>query len=1004
MLVRLLGGVEVAGADGQWRTVPGKRGCVLAVLAVAAKAAVPTDQLVHRVWGDESADLAAGAAYPHITRLRASLTPSGAIIGRTSGGYVLDIGPDEVDLLAVRRLASRAREDSEAGRYPRALRTWREAAALLRGEALAGVDGAWADQVRQQFSAEARSILAERFRLELRFGRHLAVIDELLAAQARHPTSEALAEPLMLALYRSGRQTEALEVFARTVSRLREQLGIDPSASFRRLHRQILNQDEELSAPREVKLADGPPVVTQEGGFTPPAQLPAASRTFVGRESTVEALHRAVDRSPVLVVDGMPGVGKTAIAVHTATRLAERYPDGQLFIDLHGFSGDVPTVSPDDALVRMLRGLGAQDDQIPAGRDARSAELRTWLAGRRVLIVLDNARDSAQVRPLLPGSSDCLTIITSRRRMPELLESEPVSLDVLSPDEAVRVLVAAIDDPRRLTEDSAEAADIVEIAGRLPLAIRLIAARLRNRRHWTPGYLLERLRDRPVLDELSAQDSAVASAFTVSYTELDDEHRRMFRLLGLFPGQDFDTATAAVLAGVEPDRADRSMEALVDAHLLLSTTPGRYRFHDLLRHYAGTMAAEAEKPAEIEAARRRLFDAAATMLKHAIAFHDSYVGFYPRRVDPVAGLDSPWRTRLAATGWLRIEHGNLLAILGAANAQHADRHCIEIAAALTSYYTHFSIYGDVWRVAEWGLDSARRTGDLEGEGYFLNKLGGASVARGAIEAAERYYEQALVIRRRIGDARYIVGTLANFGLMYGRIGEIDRAVKLRAEAVEVAVDNGVTELEVIVRTNLSQSLGLQGRVAEVREQLERAQELLADSADVHATMRLVEHWGDLYRLEGRPAEAQRHHEQALERCRAEDEQVGQAVNLTEIAWDLIEQELWDEARTRANEAMEVLSDSDDSEMRAEILLALAEVGLARGETDDAVEQLRTVAGIARERPAASLLAHARWGLARAARSVGDEAAARRYAEQALTYYERQHFPRAEPTRRFLSGD
>lgn len=1003
MLVRLLGGVEIASDTQEWRTVPGKRGGVLAVLAMAERQPVPAEEVVYRVWGDAAVELGTSTVYPHITRLRAMLPSDEAAIIRSSRGYVLDIDPERVDLLAMRRLGAAARAEVEGGRIPRAVRTWRQATTLARGEALAGVDGDWAEQVRRQFGAELTSILTESFDCELRIGRHAAVVDELFAAVARYRDCEPLARLLVLALYRCGRQAEALEVFARTESRLREQLGIDPSASFRRLQRQVLNQDEAIAAPREVRVDEDTAIVAEPSGYVPPAQLPAPPRGFVGRETVVEQLTRVAEREPVLVVDGMPGVGKTAIAVHTAAKLAERYPDGQLYVELHGYSGDRAAVAPEDALARMLRGLGAVEEEIPASVDERSAELRTRLAGRRVLIVLDNALDAAQVQPLLPGHGGCLVIVTSRRRLPELLDSEPVTLEVLGSDEAVRLLVSAVGDPRRVAEDSTDVAEIVEAAGRLPLAIRLIAARLRNRRNWTAEFMVKRLRERAVLDELSAQDLAVAGAFTVSYNELAARVQRMFRLLGLYPGQDFDVEYAAALAGVALDVADRSLEELVDAHLLQCDEPGRYRFHDLMRHYAATLAIEAEPAAEVAAARRRLYDVVVTSLRHAIAHYGTHSSHYPKLVEPVGAPASRWRTQVDATGWLSSELANLRVMTRDALEHRMDRYCAEMAAALCSYLSFFNLDRDTESVARWGLESALRIADEECEGYFRNKHAVALAALGDFEGAERNYQQALVIRRKLGDLRSIAGTLLNLGLLYSVLGDWDRTIAVKSEAIETAVASGNTDQEVLYRIILANSLWHLGRTAETRAQLELADRLAAGSADEDTRFELVHRWGDLLRQEGDSVAAQLLHEQAVAYYRSSGQVIRLADCQLQIARDLIQQGKWDEARSAGDTAINILSDNDRPVLRADIQVVLVETCLQREAYDDAIELLRTAENVAREHRSVELAADVDWGLARVMRALGDEDNAVRHAEQALAYFSRFDMPQAGPIRDFLSS-
>lgn len=1002
MLVRLLGGVEIASDTDQWRTVPGKRGGVLAVLAVAAGQPVPADELAHRVWGDAAVELGTSAVYPHITRLRAMLPADGAVITRSGGGYVLGIAPEQIDLLDMRRQAAGARADAEAGRFPGAVRTWRQAAALVRGEALAGVDGDWARRVRRQFNAEVTSMLTERFDCELRLGRHAAVVDELLAVVTRHPNCEPLAELLMLALYRCGRQAEAIEVFVRTESRLRELLGIDASTSFRKLHRQVLNQDESIAAPREVKLAEEPPEVVPKGGYVPPAQLPAPPRGFVGREDAVADLMRGADRASVLVVDGMPGVGKTAIAVYTAAKLAEWYPDGQLYVELHGYSGDRAAVAPGDALARMLRGLGAAEEAVPAGLDERAGELRTRLAGRRVLIVLDNALDAAQVRPLLAGYDGCLTIVTSRRRLPELLDSEPVTLDVLEREEAVRLLVSAVGDPRRATEDSAGTTELVEAAGRLPLAVRLIAARLRNRRSWTTEFMLRRLRERAILDELSSQDINVAAAFSMSYAELDPGEQRMFRLLGLYPGQDFDVEFAAVLAGVDPDDADRVLEELVDAHLLHSDEPGRYRFHDLMRQFAVTIAAESETSQDLDAARRRLYDAAVVWLRDAVTLHAPHRSHFPTLVDPDEPPRSRCRTKAEAVAWIRTDLANLRAMTQDVLARRMDPHCAELAAALCDHLNHFRGDHEAERVAQWGLESSLRMSDERCESYFLTKHATALVALGDLEQAERQHKQALDVRRRLGDPRFIVHSLVNLSMLYAFTGEWSKVVELRGEAVDIAQANDLAELA-YVRLRYSYVLCEVGETAEAGRQLEQVEALLAETEGTeHMRMVITTNWGIIRRREGRPGDALPLDLRALEFFRSQEDVLSTATLQAAVARDLVELGRWDEAHALATEAVLPLNERTDTTLRAVFLTLLSEVCLHRGGHGDALEQLREAEAVARDRRDANLVAEVEWGMARARRGLGDESGAVDAAERALAYFSRFDMPQVQAIRDFLA--
>lgn len=293
----------------------------------------------------------------------------------------------------------------------------------------------------------------------------------------------------------------------------------------------------------------------------------------------------------ICAVDGMAGVGKTTLAVHAGHRLAERFPDGQVFLDLHGHTPGHRPLDPSAALDALLRAAGVADDRVPAGLHARAALWRTASAGRRVLIVLDNAVDAAQVRPLLPGTPGCRVLITSRRRLSDLDATHTVSLDVLPSDDAV-ALLAGVLGPERAAAEPGAVAELVELCGRLPLAVRITGGRLRSRPGWAVAHLVRRMRAGYRLAELTTGDRSVDAALTSSYERLGPSQRRFFRLLGRLPGPDLDAPIASALASIGPGEAERLLEDLVDVHLLQQPLPGRYRFHELVHEYVRMAAAE----------------------------------------------------------------------------------------------------------------------------------------------------------------------------------------------------------------------------------------------------------------------------------------------------------------------------------------------------------------------------------------------------------------------------
>ena len=547
--------------------------------------ATPIDAL----WPDCPPQHAAKALQTYVHRLRRQLGPASRVggadaaerISHSAAGYAVRLGCDEFDVAEFAADLEQAGRARAAGRLDDAAARFDRALALWRGPPYAdlGVVPLLAPELERLTESRVQA-LEDRAAVNLDRGRHAEIVPELTALAAQHPYREAICGQLMLALHRAGRHAEALEAFRQFRDRLADEVGAEPGPRLLALHQAILRREPSVDVPRT-------PVAAR-----PPAQLPPDLASFTGRAEALDRILAAfrpdARRPTVVAIDGMPGVGKTTLAVRAGHRLAESLPDGQFFVDLHGYAPETPPADPAEALDRLLRAAGTPAAEIPAGLDERVAAWRSRMAGQRALLVLDNAAGDDQVRPLLPASPGCVVLVTSRRRLAGLEDVTPVSLDPLPAAEA-RALFSAV--ASSTVDDDAGVDEVVSLCGGLPLAIRLAASRLLSRPAWRVNDLAGRLRgEQRRLAEMAAGARSVAGAFQLSYDQLDDEHRWLFRVLSLHPGDDFGHGAAAALAGRPEPQVEPMLEELVDVHLLVSHRYRRYRFHDLIRVHAADPA------------------------------------------------------------------------------------------------------------------------------------------------------------------------------------------------------------------------------------------------------------------------------------------------------------------------------------------------------------------------------------------------------------------------------
>ncbi|MFI1679041.1 AfsR/SARP family transcriptional regulator [Streptomyces sp. NPDC020607] len=599
----VLGPVRAWHGPDQLNTGSPQQRALLAALLLRDGRTATASELIDALWGEESPSQALAAVRTYASRLRKVLPPG--VLVSESGGYAVQVADGALDLAVAEDLWAAAEKARGAGDLCQARTLVNKALGLWDGEPLANVPGPYADTQRTRLDEWRLQLVETRLDMDLEQGCHAEAVSELTALTAAHPLRERLRELLMLALYRSGRQAEALAVYADTRRLLADELGVDPRPGLKELQQRILQADPGLAEP-SAPAQEAPTAVVR------PAQLPATVPDFTGRASFVDELSDILSTAEgrvmaVSALAGIGGVGKTTLAVHVAHVARTHFPDGQLYVDLQGAGARV--AEPEAVLGAFLRALGTADSAIPDTLEERAALYRSVLDGRRILVLLDNARDAAQVRPLLPGMEGCAALVTSRVRMVDLAGAHLVDLDVMSPEEAL-LLFTRIVGEERVTSEREAALDVVAACGFLPLAIRIAASRLAARRTWTVSTLAAKLADeRRRLDELQAGDLAVKATFELGYGQLEPAQARAFRLLGLADGPDLSLAAAAAVLDLPLDETEDLLESLVDTSLVESAAPGRYRYHDLVRLYARACAERDEQPpGERDAAMSRLLD------------------------------------------------------------------------------------------------------------------------------------------------------------------------------------------------------------------------------------------------------------------------------------------------------------------------------------------------------------------------------------------------------------
>ncbi|MFI7233284.1 BTAD domain-containing putative transcriptional regulator [Nonomuraea angiospora] len=928
----ILGEVS-AWADGRPINLgPARQRCVLAALLVDANHPVSLDQLTDRVWGDAPPQRAAGTLHSYLSRLRSilapsalspsALSPSGGI-HRSAAGYLVRVREEAVDLHRFRALLARARasDDLEAARlYEVALGLW-------RGEPFAGLDTPWLAALRHTLQTEHLSARLDHHDVQLRLGRHAELLPELAVLADRHPLDERLVGQLILALYRNGRQAEALDRYERTRRRLADELGADPGPGLRRLHLRMLSAETAL-APRPVPV---------------PRQLPPPPPSFAGRSRELAALDQIMaapgDTVVISAIGGTGGVGKTWLALHWAHGNLPRFPDGQLYVNLRGFDPSDAPMPPETAVRGFLDALGVDAAAVPVGLEAQAALYRSLVAGKRMLIVLDNARDTGQVTPLLPGSPSCAVLVTSRRLLPGLITghgARPIPLDAFDPEEARQAITGLLGEERVRAEPDA-VADLLDRCGGLPLALGIVAARARMHPGFPLAVLAGQLReDSSRLDLLDAgeQTASLRAVFSWSYRALTPPAARLFRLLGSAFGTDLGGAAAASLAGLPGGEVRVLLGELVRAHLVTENVAGRFTMHDLLRAYAAeqhlptTTAVHADSGA---------FDGPSTPAVHTDSGALDGPGFLSdqRRAATCRLLDHYLHTAHAAAliinrsrrpltldeprpgtspehladhdqamEWFATEHPTLLAAVRHAADAGLGTRAWQIGWTLSDYLDRQGRWLDLFAAHSAALAVARRQADRFGEAQShagasraLIRLGRLDDARDDLEraialftelgdrdgrtrahlglgfihqkqdrprAALEEFHQALTLHREAGNEAGAALFLNSIGYQLVLLGEYEEAIPYCQEALDLHAKLGYRHGQASAGDSLAYAYHHLGRFPEAAELYRRSIGLFQEVGDRWHEADTTVHLGEMYDAAGDRATALGTFRRALE--------------------------------------------------------------------------------------------------------------------------------------------
>ncbi len=1032
MEFRVLGPIELWSAGQQYDLGPTRARCVLAILMLTPRTIVPTDVLIDRIWDTEPPPKARESLAVYITRLRASLRhavgDSVRLVGR-SRGYELDVDPDIVDLHQFRRLRRQADALAGNGDVDHAALLLREADRLWCGQAFAGIRGDWMARMRASLEEERRAAILKRVECELDLGRHADLVGELGNLLTQYPLDEAFIAHQMTALYGSGRAGEALSLFRDTRRQLIDEQGTEPGPALSELHQRILSHDPELASG-----LTGPG--RQLSRTAQPDTLPPEMVEFVGRDEELRLLVQQPGDGPrISVIEGMAGVGKTALAIHAARAAATQYPDGTFYLNFHTHDPGLPSLDAAEALHRLLRMLTAPATRIPDAIGERAALLRAQLSRRRAILILDDAAGPDQIQPLLPASGQSLILITTRRTLSGLPGAHALTLDVLSVPEAITLFRRVAGQGRTHDEDAAAMA--VELCGRLPLAIQLAAGRLAHDYPPRLADLVEELAQSPVPTPGVASPQ-VMSAFDVSYRSLEPEHQQFFRRLGMSPCGSISPQAAAALGGVTLAEAQQALAALLDHHLLARAPGGQFRFHDLIREYAALRATREDSDAERRRAVGRLLNYYLSAADQA----DRVLHPFRRRMPvPVSRrtLASPaLATTDGAAGWLESEWHNILQA-----AQYAGRHewkqkCADLIHVLGGFLEVRAYWDDAIaahtlavqagrdlvdaaRVAQASLelsevlqqtgqhdaalplaeeaaDIYRSLADRHGEAEALDQIGLAHQRAGRSRDSLAYFAEARAIYGDTADSHGVADTLTHSGIASWQLGRYPDAMGNLRDALLLYQAAGDRRGQAKTLNNLGRMQLNFGYHRDALDGYQKALEIFREIGVAQSEAILYHNIGALYYYKGSYDDGLAAYRRALAIYREIGDLPNEADVLNDIGAIYQSAECYDEALICHEKARAIAEEIGDLRQQVTALRGIGGVRRGCGGYGEAFDLYHTALKLAREIGDPYEEAKVLEGIAETTLSTLRPDAARIVFRQALDIFERLGVPEAESAR------